>query len=78
MVVNSLTKCGPLDRRIANHFSIENPMNIRKEKTNDTRRSYQGRYLSPAGQYMSNMVLGKSPAIAPERIKRLGQSQNDA
>ena len=24
------------------------------------------------------MLLGKSPEIAPERMKRLGQSQNDA
>ena len=34
--------------------------------------------MSPLGRYMSNMLLQKSRKIAPERMKRLGQSRNDA
>ena len=34
--------------------------------------------MSPLGRYMSNMLLQKSRKIALERIKRLGQSRNDA
>ena len=37
--------------------------------------------MSPSGQKVSNMLLGKSGgqlAIAPERMKQLGQSRNDA
>ena len=32
----------------------------------------------PPGQQVSNMLLGKSGEVAPERIKRLSQSRNDA
>ena len=32
----------------------------------------------PPGQYVSNMLQGMSREIAPERIKRLGQSRNEA
>ena len=31
----------------------------------------------PLGQYMSNILLGKSKEIVSERMKRLGQSRND-
>ena len=31
----------------------------------------------PPGQQGSNMLPGKSREIAPERMKRLGQSRND-
>ena len=37
--------------------------------------------MSPTGQKVSNMLLGKSRGqllIAPERMKRLGQRGNDA
>ena len=34
--------------------------------------------MSPPGQEMSNMLLGKSREIAPERMKWLGQSKNNA
>ena len=37
--------------------------------------------MSPTGQKVSNMLLGKSREqllIAPERMKRLGQSENEA
>ena len=37
--------------------------------------------MSPAGQKVSNMLLGKSGGqllIASERMKQLGQSRNDA
>ena len=37
--------------------------------------------MSPPGQELSNKLLGKSGGqllIAPERIKRLGQTRNDA
>ena len=30
------------------------------------------------GQYVSHMLLGESGEIAPERMKRLGDSRNDA
>ena len=36
----------------------------------------EDQYVS-SGQYVSNMLLGKSREIAPERLKRLGQSRND-
>ena len=29
------------------------------------------------GQYVSNMLLGESGEIAPETMKRLGDSRND-
>ena len=32
----------------------------------------------PPGQHVSNMLLGKSGEVAPERMKRLSQSRNDA
>ena len=32
----------------------------------------------PLGQYMSNILLGKSKEIVSERMKRLGQSRNSA
>ena len=32
----------------------------------------------PPGRELSNMLLGKSGEIAPERMKRLSQSGNDA
>ena len=37
--------------------------------------------MSPSGQKVSNMLLGKSRGqllIAPERMKWLGKSENDA
>ena len=34
--------------------------------------------MNPTGWKMSNMILGKGGKLAPERIKRLGQSKNDA
>ena len=34
--------------------------------------------MSPPGQQVSSMVLGKSKEIAPERITRLSQRGNDA
>ena len=34
--------------------------------------------MSPSGQNVSNMLLGRTGEIAPERMKRLSQSENDA
>ena len=53
----------------------ENPMNNMKKQKDMTPED------EPPGQKMSNMLLGKSRGqllIAPERIKWLGQSRNDA
>ena len=33
--------------------------------------------MSPSGQKLFNMLLGKSTEIAPERMKMLGISRND-
>ena len=33
--------------------------------------------MSPPGQKVSNMLLGKSGEIAPERMKKLAQSRSD-
>jgi len=34
--------------------------------------------MSPSGQKVFSMLLGKSGEIAPERMKRLGQTTDDA
>ena len=34
--------------------------------------------MNPPDQWVSNILLEKSREIAPERIKRLGQSRNNA
>ena len=34
--------------------------------------------MSPAGQKVSSMLLGKTREIAPEEMKWLGQSRNNA
>ena len=34
--------------------------------------------MSPPGQNLSNMLLGKSREMAPERMTSLNQSKNDA
>uniref|UniRef100_A0A8D2L671 Uncharacterized protein n=1 Tax=Varanus komodoensis TaxID=61221 RepID=A0A8D2L671_VARKO len=56
----------PLEKEMATHSSIL------AMKTPWT--------MSPSGQKVSNMLLGKSRGlvlVAPERMKRLGQSQKD-
>ena len=35
-------------------------------------------WVGPSGQKVFSMLLGKSGEIAPERMKRLGQSGKDA
>ena len=51
------------------HFCFENPMNsMKKARRYDTERALQ----------VSNMLLGKSEEIVPERLKRLCQSGNEA
>ena len=52
----------------------KNPMNYMKKKKNDTRG------CTPPSWKVSNMLLGraKGKIIAPERMKRLVQSRNDA
>ena len=55
------------------YFFLENPMNSMK------RKKYMTLEDEPQGQKVSNMLLGKCGGqllIAPERMKRLGQSGN--
>uniref|UniRef100_A0A8D2J5Y5 Uncharacterized protein n=1 Tax=Varanus komodoensis TaxID=61221 RepID=A0A8D2J5Y5_VARKO len=59
----ALTKGDPLEKEMATHSSIL------AMKTPWT--------MSPSGRKVSNMLLGKSGGlvlVAPERMKRLGQS----
>ena len=73
-----LTKCGPLEERMAHHSSIlamRIPWTIWKGKKTWHQK------MSPPHQKVSNMLLGKSRGqllIAPERMKQLGQSRNNA
>ena len=70
-----LTKCGPLEKGMANHFSIlalRTPWMIWKGK-----KIWHWKMSSP-GWKMSNMLLEKSREIAPEGMKRLSQSGNNA
>ena len=75
-----LTKHGPLEKGMANHFSIlaaRTPWTAWKSKKI---WHPQGRW-APPGWKMSNILLGKSRGqllTAPERMKQLGQSRNDA
>jgi len=76
---NKMRSTGEENSKPLQYPFLENPMNIMKSQKDMIPGDHtRGRYLSPPGQYVSNMLLGKSPEIAPERMKRLGQSQNDA
>ena len=71
-----LTKYGPLEEGMANHFSIlavRTPWTVWKSKRYDTRR------WAPKLEGIQH-ATGKSRGqllTAPERVKRLGQSGND-
>ena len=54
------------------HYScLENPTYSMKRQKDMTPED------EPLGQYVSNILLGKSKEIVSERMKRLGQSRND-
>ena len=69
-----LPKRGPPEKGMANPFSIpalRTPWTVWKGK-----RMWHWE-ISPQGQQVFSMLLGNSREIAPERMKRLGQSRND-
>ena len=70
-----LTKHGPLEKGMANHFSIlavRTPWTVWKGK--------KIRYwkMNSPDRLVPNMLLEKSREIAPERMHRLSQSENSA
>ena len=70
-----LTKCGPLEKGMTNHFSIlafENLMNSMKSQKDWTLKDELPNSVG------AQMLLEKSREIAPERMKRLNQSKNNA
>ena len=58
--------------RSLQYYCLENPMNSMKRQKDMTLED------EPLGWKMSNMLIGKRGEIEPERMKRLGQSRNDA
>ena len=63
---------GARNGRSRQYYCLENPMNSMKTKKDMTLED------EPLGWKVSNMLLEKRGEIAPERMKRLGQSRNDA
>ena len=64
-----MTKHGPLEKGMANHFSIlKNPMKRQKDRTLK---------LNSPGQWVLKMLLEISGEVTPERIKRWSQSTNN-
>ena len=76
-MVESLTKPGPLEKRMANHISIlafRNPMNSKKRQKDMTPEDETPR--SEGIQYLMGKSRGQL-LIAPERMKQPGQSRNN-
>ena len=70
-----LTKCGPLETRMENHFSIlalRTPWTVWKCK-----KIGHWKMNSP-GRWVTSMLLEISGEITPERMKRWTQSENNA
>ena len=78
VIVESSDKMWPTGKgNVKPHQSscLENPIDSMKRQKDTTPEN------DPPGQKMSNMLLGKNERellIAPERMKRLGQSRNNA
>ena len=76
VIVESSDKMWPTGKgNVKPHQSscLENPIDSMKRQKDTTPEN------DPPGQKMSNMLLGKNERellIAPERMKRLGQSEN--
>ena len=67
-----LTKCGPLEKGMANHLSIlENPTNSMKRQKDRTPKDELPR--SVGAQYATEI----SEETTPERMKRQTQSKNN-
>ena len=74
VMVESLTKPGPLEKRMANHISIlafRNPMNSKKRQKDRTRKDELRR--SVGAQY----ATGDQWRNNPERMKGWSQSKNN-
>ena len=69
------TICGALENGMANHFSI---LALRIPWTGWKGKKIWYWKMSPLSHLVSNMPLGKSREITPERMTRLSQSGNDA
>ena len=69
-----LTKCGPLEKEMANYFSLLSLRTLWTVWKDKTIWDWKMNFL---GQQMSNMLLGKSREIATEGMKRLNQRGND-
>ena len=68
-----LTKCGPLEKGVANHFSIlalRTPWTVWKGK----KIGHWNR--NSLGKLVSNMLLEKSREITPERMNRWSKSED--
>ena len=73
-----MTKRGPLEEEMVNHSSI---LSMRTLWTVWKDKKIWHQEMSPSGQKVSNVLLGKSGGqlqIAPERMKWLDQSENNA
>ena len=70
-----LTKCGPLEKEMANHYSI---IALRTPWTLSKGKNIQHWKINSPGQKVPNMLLEKSGEIAQEGMKRLNQSGNNA
>ena len=69
-----LTECGPLEKGMANHFSmlaLKIPWTVWKGKMIGYRKR------NSLGQYVPNMLLEISGEITPERMKGWSQSKNN-
>ena len=69
-----LTKCGPLEKGMENHFSI---LSLRTPWTVWKVKKIGYSKMNSPGQWLPNMLLKISGDITPERMKRQSQSNNN-
>ena len=69
-----MTKCGPLEKGMANHFSI---LALRTLWTVWKGKKIGHWKMNSPGRWVPNMLLEISEEITPERIKRQSQSKNN-
>ena len=69
-----LTKCDPLEKGMANHFSI---LALRTPWTAWKGKKIGHQKMNSPDWYVANMLLEKSGEIIPERMKRQSQSKNN-
>ena len=70
-----LTKCGPLEKRMANHFGI---LALRFPQTVQKGKKIWHWKMNAPGRQVPNMLLEKTREIAQEGMKSLSQGRNNA